>query len=76
MVREFAPFHFIKTYVTKRTDSLLKPDLERYHTVLSSILNGKKVLVIGGAGNNGPDYIKASLKFNISGLLVVVINGN
>ncbi len=39
-------------------------------------INGKKVLVIGGAGTIGSSYIKAILKFNISRLVVVDINEN
>ena len=68
--------HFIKEYVTKRPESLLKPDFEKYHTELSHRINGKKVLVIGGAGTIGSSYIKAILRFNISKLVVVDINEN
>ncbi|HPR33685.1 MAG TPA: polysaccharide biosynthesis protein [Prolixibacteraceae bacterium] len=68
--------HFIKTFVTKRQESLLKADFEKYHTELSKRINGKKVLVIGGAGTIGSSYIKAILKFNIAKLVVVDINEN
>ena len=68
--------HFIKTYVTKRPESLLQPDLEKYHSELEKRINGKRVLVIGGAGTIGSHYIKAILKFNISRLVVVDINEN
>ncbi len=68
--------HFIKTFVTKRKESLLQPDLEKYHAELEKRINGKKVLVIGGAGTIGSSYIKAILKFNISRLVVVDINEN
>ena len=43
---------------------------------LQKHLNGKKVLVIGGAGTIGSSYIKAILKFNVSRLVVVDINEN
>jgi len=67
---------FISTFVTKRTKSLLAEDLSKYNTELNNRINGKKVLVIGGAGTIGSSYIKAILKFNISKLVVVDINEN
>ena len=67
---------FIKTYVTKRPESLLKKDLEENRALLEERLNGKRVLVIGGAGTIGSFYIKALLKFRISSLVVVDINEN
>jgi FlaA1/EpsC-like NDP-sugar epimerase len=39
-------------------------------------INGKSVLVIGGAGTIGSSYIKAILKFKIARLVVVDINEN
>ena len=68
--------HFIRRYVTRRPVSLLKPDLEKNHEELEERLNGKKVLVIGGAGTIGSFYIKALLKYRISSLVVVDINEN
>ena len=68
--------NFISTYVTKRAKSLLAEDLSKYNTELNERINGKKVLVIGGAGTIGSSYIKAILKFNISKLVVVDINEN
>jgi FlaA1/EpsC-like NDP-sugar epimerase len=68
--------HFIRTFVTKRPKSLLQPDLDKFHNELEKRINGKKVLVIGGAGTIGSSYIKAVLKFNISRLVVVDINEN
>lgn len=67
---------FINTYVTGREDSLLSEDFAKYSSELSSRIDGKKVLVIGGAGTIGSSYIKAILKFNISKLVVVDINEN
>jgi FlaA1/EpsC-like NDP-sugar epimerase len=66
---------FIKNHVTGRPESLLLADFEKYRAELSSRINGKKVLVIGGAGTIGSFYIKAILKFNIKSL-VVDINEN
>lgn len=68
--------NFINTYVTKRAESLLADDFLRYNTELNQRINGKKVLVIGGAGTIGSSYIKAILKFNIAKLVVVDINEN
>ena len=68
--------HFIATYVTKRPQSLLADDFTKYATELNKRINGKKVLVIGGAGTIGSSYIKAILKFNIAKLVVVDINEN
>ena len=68
--------HFIRTYVTKRAESLLQPDLDNNHALLRERLDGKSVLVIGGAGTIGLFYIKALLKFRISRLVVSDINEN
>jgi len=67
---------FINTYVTKREKSLLTDDFVKYATELNNRINGKKVLVIGGAGTIGSSYIKAILKFNLTKLVVVDINEN
>jgi len=68
--------YFIRTFITKRRESLVEPDLRKYQAELEKRLNGKKVIVIGGAGTIGSSYIKAILKFNISSLVVVDINEN
>jgi FlaA1/EpsC-like NDP-sugar epimerase len=66
---------FIST-ITGRNESLLKTDLENNHEILSEKINGKSVLVIGGAGTIGSNYIKALLKFKPSKLYVIDINEN
>jgi FlaA1/EpsC-like NDP-sugar epimerase len=76
MQKYFDLDNFISTYITKRAKSLLADDFTKYTTELKSRINGKKVLVIGGAGTIGASYIKAILKFNISKLVVVDINEN
>ena len=68
--------NFIRTRVTKRPESLLKKDLEENRALLEERLNGKRVLVIGGAGTIGSFYIKAMLRYRISRLVVVDINEN
>lgn len=68
--------HFIQTHVTKRPKSLLSADLGKNQDLLAGRLDGKNILVIGGAGTIGSNYIKAILKFNVSRLVVVDINEN
>ena len=67
---------FIKQYITKRDKSLLGEDFEKYTSDMQKRINGKSVLVIGGAGTIGSSYIKAILKFKIAKLVVVDINEN
>ncbi len=62
---------FISDHVTFRKESLLKSDYEKLQTMLSTRLNDKSVLVIGGAGTIGSSYIKAILKYRINKLVVV-----
>ena len=76
MIRNFDLDLFIRNYVTKRPESLLRPDLEKYDKELKQQLEGKSVLVIGGAGTIGSWYIKALLKYKISKLIVVDTNEN
>jgi FlaA1/EpsC-like NDP-sugar epimerase len=67
---------FIDKYVTGRKESLLNADFSKYHLELCKRINNKSVLVIGGAGTIGSNYIKAILKFNIKKLVVADINEN
>jgi FlaA1/EpsC-like NDP-sugar epimerase len=76
MVTNLDTDRFIRTYVTKRPDSLLRQDLEANSSLLTERLTGKSVLVIGGAGTIGSHYIKALLKFRIRRLVVADINEN
>lgn len=47
---------FISNYVTRRKESLLLPDFDKYNEALQARINGKNVLVIGGAGTIGSSY--------------------
>lgn len=76
MQTQFNLNNFIKTYVTGRQKSLLSADFLQYNKELKKRINGKRVLVIGGAGSIGSSYIKAILKFNIKKIVVVDINEN
>jgi FlaA1/EpsC-like NDP-sugar epimerase len=66
---------FIPT-ITGRKESLLQKDIDQNHELLSKNINGKSVLVIGGAGTIGSSYIKALLQFQPSKLYVVDTNEN
>jgi FlaA1/EpsC-like NDP-sugar epimerase len=76
MQSHFNLTEFIKNHITGRQESLLKDDFATYNNELQKRINGKKVLVIGGAGTIGSFYIKAILRFNIDKLVVVDINEN
>jgi FlaA1/EpsC-like NDP-sugar epimerase len=67
---------FISTYVTKRKESLFENDLLKNKIELKDRILNKSVLVIGGAGTIGSNYIKALLKFNPKKLIVIDINEN
>lgn len=67
---------FIAEKVVNRPISLLAADLEKFNNELHNRIDGRSVLVIGGAGTIGSSYIRAILKFNIKRLYVVDINEN
>ncbi len=67
---------FISQHITKRERSFFIKDIEENHDKLSSAIQNKSVLVIGGAGTIGSSFIRAVLKFNPSSLYVVDINEN
>ena len=67
---------FISTHVTKRPQSMFLPDIEANRSVLTKKIEGKTVLVIGGAGSIGSSFIKAILPFKPETLVVVDTNEN
>ncbi len=67
---------FINQYVTKRKSSMFYPDIEANKDILLSKIQGRKVLVIGGAGSIGSSFIKAILPFKPATLVVVDTNEN
>lgn len=67
---------FIRTYVTKRPQSMFMQDIESNREELSRKIKGKSVLVIGGAGSIGSSFIKAVLQFKPGTLVVVDTNEN
>ena len=67
---------FIAKHITKRNNSLFSSDIITFYDVLFEKINGQSILVIGGAGSIGSNFIKAILKFNPKSLVVVDINEN
>lgn len=67
---------FIKNYVTKREKSFFENDLINNKEKLTAEIEGKSILVIGGAGTIGSSYIKAALRYYPSELVVVDTNEN
>lgn len=67
---------FISKYVTKRPQSMFLGDIEKNKARLTEKIEGKSILVIGGAGSIGSSYIKAVLPFKPRTLVVVDINEN
>ena len=67
---------FIRDHVTGRQQSMFLPDIEANKEALTREIEGKKVLVIGGAGSIGSSYIKAVLPFRPKQLIVVDLSEN
>jgi FlaA1/EpsC-like NDP-sugar epimerase len=67
---------FISDHITHRTESLFTDDLQRYDAELSSAIDGKSLLVIGGAGTIGSSFIRAALRYRPARLYVCDINEN
>lgn len=67
---------FIREKVTRRDHSLLADDLRQNAAEMHAKLDGKRALVIGGAGTIGSHYIKAMLRFDVAKLCVVDNNEN
>lgn len=75
-MKHFNLDHFIASHVTERNESLFTADIENNQERLSRAIDGKSVLVIGGAGTIGSSYIKALLKYRPAKLYVVDLNEN
>lgn len=67
---------FISEYVTQRQSSMFQTDIENHKTELQNKIQGKTVLVIGGAGSIGSSFIKAVLPYAPQTLVVVDTNEN
>ena len=67
---------FISRHITHRPESLFTDDLARYHAELSAAIDGKSLLVIGGAGTIGSSFVRAALRYRPARLYVCDINEN
>lgn len=68
---------FVRKCMTKRPESLLKADFEKYADEMHERIDGKRVLVVGGAGTIGSNYVKAALRyFKPAAMYVVDIDEN
>ena len=68
---------FVRKYMTKRPESLLAADFAKYSTEMHAAIDGKKMLVVGGAGTIGSNYVKAALRaFKLAAMYVVDIDEN
>ena len=68
---------FVRKYMTKRPESLLAADFARCADEMHRRIDGKRMLVIGGAGTIGSNYVKAALRgFKPSAMFVVDIDEN
>ena len=72
----FSVDDFISSAVTGRRSSLFGDDLAVHESQLRAGIEGKSVLVIGGAGTIGSSFIRALLPFRPARLVVVDISEN
>ena len=68
---------FVRKYMTKRPESLLAADFAKYSAEMHAAIDGKKMVVVGGAGTIGSNYVKAALRtFRPAAMYVVDIDEN
>ncbi len=67
---------FINQFVIRRSNSMFETDIQKYSEDLFEIINGKSILVIGGAGSIGSSFIRAILPYKPGELYVVDNNEN
>ena len=68
---------FVRKCVTKRSESLLAADFAKFSDEMHRRIDGKRMLVVGGAGTIGSNYVKAALRqFKPSAMYVVDIDEN
>ena len=68
--------NFIKTHVTGRQESLFATDIEANKSKLTEEIEGHSVLVIGGAGSIGSQFIRSVCQFKPAKLVVVDLSEN
>lgn len=67
---------FIKNHVTGRQVSMFASDIEANREELAREIEGKSVLVIGGAGSIGSQFIRSVCRFKPGKLVVVDLSEN
>jgi len=67
---------FIAEKITGRNQSLLAQDFQAHRQSLKEKIQGRSILVVGGAGTIGASYLKSLLPFKPAKLVVVDINEN
>lgn len=67
---------FIIKYITHRPKSIFADDIEANKEQIRNEVEGKSLLVIGGAGSIGSSFIRAILPFKPSKLYVVDVSEN
>lgn len=68
--------NFIIKYITHRPKSIFADDIEANKEQIRNEVEGKSLLVIGGAGSIGSSFIRAILPFKPSKLYVVDVSEN
>jgi FlaA1/EpsC-like NDP-sugar epimerase len=76
MLIHFNLEQFVSTHITHRAENLLTDDFSNNDLEFHKQIDGKSVLVIGGAGTIGSYYIKALLRFKPERLYVIDPNEN
>ena len=69
--KQFDLIRFISENITYRDKSIFSDDIEKNYNILKKEIKNKNVLVIGGAGTIGKNFIKSLLSFNPKKLIVV-----
>lgn len=67
---------FVCKYVIKRNKSIFDEDINENYDKVVETLNGKTVLVIGGAGSIGASFIREIIQFDLRELVVVDTSEN
>jgi len=67
---------FIEKHITRRQESLFMQDIQNNTEKLEKEIAGKTLLVIGGGGTIGSNFIKAVLQFNPRKVVVIDTNEN
>lgn len=75
-MRNFDLDTFISKNITKRSHSFFESDIENNASTLTSEIENSSILVIGGGGTIGSNYIKSVLKFRPAKVVVVDTNEN